>query len=250
MGKQRRVWAPSPRNTTSHTGNTSSGRESLIETPRGLRGVRVVYVFDVRQTDGEDLAPRELPGVRVPGQGYLNVLLAAAHAAGLVVETVQPDGSGARGWYAWASRTISLVDGFPATSQTRTLLHELAHACDPDVSGPDAIRAARELIAESAAYLVGTELGVDLGDASTPYATSWGADRARLKLAGEVLGVAAAVSLWLARCRGPDSPSVRKPYGPLVRAVHLHDVPAGLRCESSRGKASGTTAGSTSKATA
>lgn len=161
---------------------------------RGLRGVRVVYVFDVRQTDGEELPHQAFPGVRVPDIGIRERLVSAAEAAGLTVALVPSDGTGARGWYTWQNRTISLVEGHGAGSQVRTLLHELAHACDPAVPKPEAVRGERELVAESAAFLVGTSLGLELDEASTHYVTSWGGDRTVLThLAAEVLRVSTAV---------------------------------------------------------
>jgi antirestriction protein ArdC len=92
------------------------------------------------------------------------------------------------------------VTSYPATSQVRTFLHELAHACDPVVGTPQAAHAERELVAESAAYLVGTDLGLDLDEASTVYVTSWGADsQVLLQLARQVLAVAPKVDAMLAK---------------------------------------------------
>jgi antirestriction protein ArdC len=73
------------------------------------------------------------------------------------------------------------------------------------VGTPQAVRAERELVAESAAYLVGTDFGIDLDEASTVYVTSWGADRqVLLRLAGEVLAVAPQVDAILGELSLPD----------------------------------------------
>jgi len=166
---------------------------------RKLQGFRVVYVFDIRQTEGEALPEVTMPPVRVPDVRLLEQIVVAARAAGLRVVRVEADPAGARGWYEPATRTITLVTSHPAASQVRTLLHELAHACDPVVGAPQAVRAERELVAESAAYLVGTDFGLNLDDASTHYVTSWGADsQVLMRLAGEVLAVAPKVDALLA----------------------------------------------------
>ena len=96
-----------------------------------------------------------------------------------------------RGWYGHESKTITLVDSYTPDSQVRTLLHELAHACDPAIAQPGWIRAERELVAESAAYLVAAELGIDISATSAHYVTGWGANLKRLlALADESLAVA------------------------------------------------------------
>jgi antirestriction protein ArdC len=172
---------------------------------RQLHGFRVVHVFDILQTEGEALPKVTMPPVRVPDERLREQIVLAASAAGLKVVTVAADPAGTRGWYEPATRTISLVTSHPAASQVRTLLHELAHACDPVVGTPQAVRAERELVAESAAYLVGTDFGIDLDEASTVYVTSWGADRqVLLRLAGEVLAVAPQVDAILGELSLPD----------------------------------------------
>lgn len=79
------------------------------------------------------------------------------------------------------------------------MLHELAHAVDPIVGTPQSVRAERELVAESTAYIVGTELGLGIEETSTQYVTGWGADTVALtRLAGQVLASAEAVDLIIA----------------------------------------------------
>ena len=159
-----------------------------------LSGFRVVFVFDVSATEGEALPEHpELPPVGVPDLGLLQRLEAVTTAAGYVLSKTEDRASGARGWYVPAAREITLVSSYPPESQVRTLLHELGHACDPLVGTAEhGGRAHRELVAESAAFIVGTShFGLDMTDASTLYVTGWGADTTELtKLAGQVLAVA------------------------------------------------------------
>jgi hypothetical protein len=146
--------------------------------------------------------------VRVPDVRLRDQLITAAHEAGFRVELVPGDGSGARGWFSWRTNTISIVETKPMPGQIRTLLHELAHACDPAVREPDADRSVLELVAESAAYLVGRDLGLDMGDASTFYVMSWGADQTRLvAMASQVLPVARAVEALTAELPLPGLPA-------------------------------------------
>jgi antirestriction protein ArdC len=143
---------------------------------RTLTGFRVVHVFDVSQTEGDALPELVFPSVQAAPEHFYE-LETVAGELGLSVETVEPPGSGARGWINVEEKVISLARGFDLPSQTRTLLHELAHWFDAQGSGwPDSTRAERELVAESAAYLASRELGIDLDDASVFYTMTWGLD--------------------------------------------------------------------------
>jgi antirestriction protein ArdC len=163
--------------------------EDSNEQRRVLSGFKVVFVFNVDQTEGAPLpVPNELPAVRIPDLALRDQLIAVAERAGLSVRFVPQDPSGARGWYAWQERAITLVDSYPPESQIRTMLHELAHAVDPIVGTAGSVRAERELVAESTAYLIGTELGLGIEETSTQYVTGWGADTLSLtRLARQVL---------------------------------------------------------------
>jgi antirestriction protein ArdC len=174
--------------------------EDSDEKHRVLTGFKIVFVFDVAQTDGEPLpVPDELPPVRVLDLALRDQLIAVAEKAGFSVSFVPDSPDGARGWYAWESKTITLVASYPPASQVRTLLHELAHAVDPVVGTPESIRSERELVAESTAYIVGTELGLGIEEASTQYVTGWGASTLTLtRLAREVLAAAEAVDRIIA----------------------------------------------------
>lgn len=165
------------------------------EPDRRVVAFKPTFVFDVAQTSGPDLPSTELPAVRVPDESLRDELVRSARSAGYTVEFVPTRGDDVRGWFKCQDNTISLVEDYPTSSQVRTLLHELAHAADPMIR-KSYVRAERELVAESAAYLVATALGVDTADASAVYAAHWGGDRARLlALAGEVLVIARVIEV-------------------------------------------------------
>lgn len=161
-----------------------------------LVGFRVVYVFDVSQTDGEPLPSLSMPEVNSADPAVFAHLLSVASSLEIAVESIDESPNGARGRWEATQRRITLVSSYGEASRTRTLLHELSHALDPSCApGSTTCRADRELVAESAAYLVGSSLGLDMSEASTFYVASWGGDTATLKtLAGSVLKVAQALS--------------------------------------------------------
>lgn len=166
---------------------------------RGSRvcGFRVVHVFDLAQTDGAELPEVAWP-VPVEGpKGLYDQLRGVVARMGLTLVEASEGMGSARGWYDAPARTITVVDGHPAASKARTLLHELAHSLDPACNSPasDATRAEKELLAESVAFVVGKQLGLDTDDCSAVYTASWGADRKRFEtLAGRVLQVARALA--------------------------------------------------------
>jgi antirestriction protein ArdC len=163
------------------------------ETTSRIVGFCVVRVFDVSQTEGDDLPEISRPDVRRSDPDLYGRLIGVAARNDLVVTTTINGPNSARGWFERNMRRITIVDTYPLASQTRTLLHELGHAFDDDLSLE--ARADRELVAESVAFLVGSALGVELSDASTHYATSWGASSERLQaLASRVLVVAKRLS--------------------------------------------------------
>lgn len=163
---------------------------------RVLAGFRLVTVFDIAQTDGEPLPEPAWPGVAVPEEGVLGRLVTAAGDHEIQVSFVPQAAGDVRGWWTPATRTVTLVTAYPLASQIRTMLHELAHAVDlPTVERLrcGGSRPVRELVAEAAAYIVGTgRFGLDMDAASAHYTTCWDADRDTLTaLATRVLDVAA-----------------------------------------------------------
>lgn len=182
-----RIFTPVLKSTT--TTDDVSGEEVRLQS---LAAFRLVSVFDISQTDGRELPELEMPEVELTDERLLSRLEIVARLEGIDLVMVGESASGARGWWDPTVRRITLVEGYSTASRTRTLLHELAHAFDPGCEGFNGRdRDERELVAESAAYLVGAGVGLDLGAASTFYAASWGADTKRLQeLAMQVLAVA------------------------------------------------------------
>jgi hypothetical protein len=144
-----------------------------------LTGFRVVRVFDVAQTSGEELPTISLPDVSGSSDTTFGSLVAAAAGEELDVEVEEQAAGwdGPRGWINHDERRITLVDfGQGLDNMTRTLLHELAHYCDPAAGSAekDCLRPVLEVVAESAAMIVGTALlGLDLAEASATYLATW-----------------------------------------------------------------------------
>jgi len=173
------------------------------ELTKVVSGFRVVYVFDLAQTEGEPLAELTLPAVRLADVDLFGRLVSAAEQAGVTVRAVPRADDRVRGWWEPQAHRITLVDGYDLGSRCRTLLHELGHAHDvDDPADVTPVTAERELVAEAVAYLVGRSLGLDLVEASATYVASWGGGPVLgAELAQRVLKVAADVELVLGQVR-------------------------------------------------
>jgi len=146
------------------------------ETDRVIRGFKFVPVFDVTQTDGE-----ELPSIcdRLDGddpKGLYAQLLTAARSIGFTVEDHEFNGS-ANGDCCHTDHRIRVETTNKPAQRVKTLAHELAHALLHEGCNN---RALAELEAESTAYVVCHALGLDSGDYSFGYVATWagGGDQA------------------------------------------------------------------------
>ena len=134
---------------------------------------RAVSVFDISQTDGEDLPePPRVSGD--PGDNWER-LLAVVGACGVEVR-YEPLGH-AQGQSRGGM--IALSDELDDAEWFCVLVHELAHELmhqGENRTEPRPCKAVRELEAESVAFVVCTAVGIDAGTASSDYIQSHGGD--------------------------------------------------------------------------
>jgi len=151
-----------------------------------LTGFRTVYVFDVSQTSGEPIPetprPRQLEGDGPLVRAATNGLVHVAQQEGVTVrdDLVHPHALGA---YVHASRTIRMRCDLAPVQYLKTLVHEMAHALlhDPSVDQRDLA----ELEAESCAFLVCHQLGLDTSAYSFAYLANWAASLEALLKSGD-----------------------------------------------------------------
>ncbi|HLG68488.1 MAG TPA: ArdC-like ssDNA-binding domain-containing protein [Acidimicrobiales bacterium] len=134
-----------------------------------IRGFKYVPVFDVAQTDGEELPEicRKLDGDVVAG-AYAT-LVSVAHSIGFVVEDHAFEG-GPNGDCSHAEHRIRVEVSNAPAQRLKTLAHELAHAL---LHEHYENRPLAELEAESTAYVICLTLGLDSGDYSFGYVATW-----------------------------------------------------------------------------
>jgi antirestriction protein ArdC len=136
---------------------------------------RSVAVFDVAQTDGD-----ELPEIafNLTGEGPAGAYSALNHFAESIGFTVSIEATGeANGWCRHSDKVIAIKETNDELMQVKTLAHEIGHALMHAGGVSDLMeRPLKELKAESVAFVVCRALGIDSSDYSFGYVAGWARD--------------------------------------------------------------------------
>lgn len=137
---------------------------------------KAVPVFDVSQTEGDDLP--ELPYEPLEGdshEGYKEALETFAAELG---HPVSYQDTGNKG--GWCAKDEIVIDETASPNQqVATLVHELAHAMGIDYK--DYSRHQAEVIVESVAYTVCRSIGLETSKSSVAYVAGWTDDPKTMK---------------------------------------------------------------------
>ncbi len=141
-----------------------------------LNGFKPVHVFDISQTEGE-----ELPEIAVEimtsshiAQEMIPKLHEISSEKGIQIVYFQNRPDEAMGYYAPQTNEIGLKEA-SADQQAKTFIHELAHAL---THTEEANYQEGELIAEGTAFIVSAHFGLDTSSYSFEYVAAW-ASRAK-----------------------------------------------------------------------
>ena len=143
-----------------------------------LRGFTVATVFDVSQTSGKNLPdpprPRLLVGEAPRGLGA--AVKELIESKGFAVDTV-PDAShlqGANGQTDWSTQVVLIRSDMDDAAMVKTLIHEAAHVLLHQAPPARYLpRTAKEVEAESVAYVVASVHGMPTDEYSFPYVAGW-----------------------------------------------------------------------------
>ncbi len=147
---------------------------------------KVVSVFDISQTEGKEipsLGAEELLG-DVEDYVYFFDALERSCPVPIGFEAIE---GGAKGYYHQADKRIALNEGMSETQNVKTLIHEMAHQKLHAVENVDKdlklSRSAKEVEAESIAYVICQHYGIDTSEYSFGYVAGWseGRDTPELK---------------------------------------------------------------------
>lgn len=157
---------------TQDQNDSSSTAEAIGQ----LVGFRSAYVFDVAQTDGQDLP--EFATVKGDPQQHLDRLkvLVASHSITLDYDNaIAPAKGVSRGG------SITLLPNQPAAEEFSTIVHELAHEkLHRTDRRADTTKTIRETEAEAVAFVVCHAIGLDTNTAAEDYIKLYNSDSATL----------------------------------------------------------------------
>lgn len=167
---------------------TISDNETVPEPgERGERGRRIVgfkpsSVFDINQTDGPPL-PGAAPAVRLQGAAPPQMWDSLTRFIGAHGFTVgeSTDLGRADGVTRYPSREVLIKQGLPPAEAAAVLAHEAGHVAlhAPSERPPAHCRGMVEVEAESFAYVVAAEHGLDSTPISFDYIAGWATEAGR-----------------------------------------------------------------------
>lgn len=137
---------------------------------RVLSGFKVVYVFDISQTDGEELPemrPALLSGAAP--EGLWQAIASQIEHQGFTVERGPCPGR-ANGVASFDRRTVIVHPDLDSAQALKTLIHELAHVMLHEDSRE---RRRAEVEAESVAFIVCRACQLPSDDYTFPYVAAW-----------------------------------------------------------------------------
>jgi len=146
------------------------------EDPERILRFRVVHVFDVSQTEGDDL-PEPVRASGDPAE-YLDRLETFVIERGITLEYADDLG---RAEGTSSGGAIRIRRSLPPAQRFSVLVHEMAHEIlhhGEGVERPD--KTVRETEAEAVAHVVGGAIGLDIGSASSDYIRMYRGDSATL----------------------------------------------------------------------
>lgn len=142
-------------------------------------GFRVVYVFDISQTDGPPLPAlhvRGLEGADADAFRLRDQLLTLAASEGLTVDLAATDCAAASGFFGYYQRstgTIHVAQDCSPNQTASTLAHEMGHHLLGHGGHAQDSRHTAEVQAESFGYILCATAGLSTDDKALPYIAGW-----------------------------------------------------------------------------
>ena len=144
---------------------------------------KIVYVFDLSQTEGKELPSFGVDELTGDVEGFDSIFHAVEALCPVPIHYREPQAS--KGCYNHLEQCIYVNEGMSQVQTLKTLIHETAHAKlhalpvkGAAIMGtPTKDQNTREVEAESIAYVVCQHFGIDTSDYSFAYVTGWSRDK-------------------------------------------------------------------------
>lgn len=147
---------------------------------------KLVSVFDVSQTEGKEIPSLGVDELLGDVEDYVYFFDALERSCPVPIGFEEIEG-GAKGYYHQTECRIALNEGMSEVQNVKTLIHEMAHQKLHAVENIDKdlklSRSAKEVEAESIAYVICQHYGIDTSEYSFAYLAGWsdGKDTPELK---------------------------------------------------------------------
>lgn len=132
---------------------------------------RTIAVFDISQTEGEELPSFSPVSIVKDVNGYQKLFTALAKLTDYKIEFAALAKDTCKGTCNFTTHTITIREGMSESENLSTLIHEIAHSILHEDEHNSRNQA--EVEAESVAFVVSTFLGLDTSDYSFPYIVGW-----------------------------------------------------------------------------
>ena len=143
-----------------------------IEKEITVNRYKVVPVFDVSQTEGEDL-PTLCKPLTADVEGFDSIRKTLEGSAKYPVSYETIDDEDLYGWFDTRNKKIVISAGVSEAQTIKTLVHEIAHSILHDDVFCQIPREIKEVQAESVAYIVCSNLGINTDQYSFEYVAAW-----------------------------------------------------------------------------
>lgn len=153
-------------------------KQTKDDEERVLKGFRVVHVFDISQTEGEEL-PSITHEINGSVEGYSDFMKALKQVSPVPIEFKKIEGS-ANGYYHLTDKNIVIDTDMSEIMNIKTTIHEISHAIlhnQDDGIEKDVDRHTKEVQAESTAFVVCQYYGISTEDFSLGYVAGWSSGR-------------------------------------------------------------------------
>lgn len=162
------IVAPIPKKFTKKVKKIVDGEEIETLETINYNWYRWVYVYDISQTEGEDIP---LQSKSIDGDNMLELYEKLNNISNIPIIEEEMFG-GLKGYYSPKKHIIALKKGLSINEKTAVLLHELSHGLYDDFDYKKD-RNLSEVFVESIAFIVADYFGLDTSNCSFDYITTW-----------------------------------------------------------------------------
>ena len=173
--KALRVYAPVPEYKKDEEGNYLKDEKGNKISTGNIAGWKFVPVFDVSQTDGKELPKPiyELTENFKEPKHFLSIFNAVKKCTTASISLQEISQQERKGFYNSQTHSIVIRKGMNQYQTLKTEIHEVAHSILHQKSSEFISKEQKEFEAESVAYIVCKNYGVDTSDYTFAYLSSW-----------------------------------------------------------------------------